>query len=118
MIFFTVSDSRHIQGAALVTGNAVYQNYDNKTNADNQKLCYCVKLERYRTTELPIDTTIKAAPDLFLPLRKTQYCQDMLPKTGESLMKAVWNSPLVTLYKSWTGEKVPPAPDALLTDLR
>jgi hypothetical protein len=33
-------------------------------------------------------------------------------------MKAVWNSPLVTLYESWTGETDPPAPENLLTDFR
>jgi hypothetical protein len=31
-------------------------------------------------------------------------------------MKAVWNSPLVTLYESWSGEKDPPAD--ILTDFR
>jgi Development and cell death domain len=33
-------------------------------------------------------------------------------------MKAVWNSPLVTLYESWSGEKDPPAPENILTDFR
>jgi hypothetical protein len=33
-------------------------------------------------------------------------------------MKAVWNSPLVTLYEPWSGEKEPPAPEDILTDFR
>jgi hypothetical protein len=33
-------------------------------------------------------------------------------------MKAVWNSPLVTLYEPLSGEKEPPAPEAILTDYR
>jgi hypothetical protein len=45
-------------------------------------------------------------------------------KTGESLMKALWNSPLVTLYESWVDHEEdpnalpPPAPEKLLEDFR
>lgn len=106
MFFFTVSDSDHIQGAALVTSMALYQKV---ADVGKDPFCYKIKLEWYRTTELPIATTVKAAPDLLLPTSNTQFCQDMSPKTGESVMKAVWNSPLVTLYESWTGEVDPPS---------
>ena len=119
MLFFTVSDSRHIQGAALMTSSAIYQRHADSaaTEADpSDPFCYRIKLEWYRTTELSIDTALEVAPDLLLPTRQTQYCQDMSPKTGESLMKAVWNSPLVTLYESWLGEEDPP--EGILTDFR
>ena len=113
LLFFTVSDSRHIQGAALLTSLA---QYDEAADVQRDAFCYRFSLEWYRTVELPIPTALSAAPDLLLP--QTQYCQDMTPKTGESLMKAVWNSPLVTLYESWVGDEEPPAPDAILTDFR
>ena len=115
MLFFTVSDSRHIQGAALMTSRAVYHE---AADFYDDAFCYRFKLEWYRTTELPIETALEAAPDLLLPTQQTQFCQDMSSKTGESLMKAIWNSPLVTLYESWLGDKDPPAPDAILTDFR
>ncbi|KAL7576038.1 hypothetical protein ACA910_000825 [Epithemia clementina (nom. ined.)] len=121
MLFFTVSDSRHIQGAALMTSMAVYQRYADVTDdsmTDEDPFCYRIKVEWYRTTELLVTTALEAAPDLLLPTRQTQYCQDMSSTTGESLMKAIWNAPLVTLYESWSGEEDPPAPDALLTDFR
>lgn len=100
MIFFTVSDSRHVQGAALMTSRVAYHE---AADFRDDSFCYRFKLEWYRTTELPIETALEAAPDLLLPTRQTQYCQDMSPRTGESLMKAIWNSPLVTLYESWLG---------------
>lgn len=109
MIFFTVSDSLHIQGAALMTSAASYIE-------DNSDFCYRLNVEWYRTCELSIKTALEAAPDLLLPTRTTQYCQDMSSKTGESLMKAVWNSPLVTLYESWSGEQDPPSD--ILADFR
>jgi cleavage and polyadenylation specificity factor subunit 4 len=126
MIFFTVCDSRHIQGAALMTSEAVAQgegilreDYASITPVESQ-FTYRFTLEWYRTTEFPIATALEAANDLFLPTSKTELCQDMSSKTGESLMKALWNSPLVTLYESWSEEddREPPAPEALLTDFR
>ena len=113
MIFFTVSDSRHIQGAALVTSTAMYQKI---MDTGKDPFCYRVGVEWYRTTELAVDTALEVAPDLLLPTQNTQFCQDMSPKTGEYLMKAIWNSPLVTLYESWTGEDDPP--ENILTDFR
>lgn len=126
MIFFTVSDSRHIQGAALMTSEAVDQgedilreDYASNTPAE-LRFTYRFSVEWYRTTEFPIATALEAAEDLFLPTSKTELCQDMSSKTGESLMKALWNSPLVTLYESWSqdDDREPPAPEALLTDFR
>ena len=110
MIFFTVSDSKHIQGAALMTSACKY--------AENTRseFCYRLGVEWYRTCELPINTAVDAAPDLLLPTRSTQYCQDMSPRTGEALMKTVWNSPLVTLHEPWSGEQDPPTD--ILTDFR
>lgn len=125
MLFFTVSDSRHIQGAAIVTSSATFR--PNLVLDDTpETFGYMLRVEWYRTTEFPIETALEAAPDLLLPTSSTQYCQDMSWKTGESLMKALWNSPLVTLYERWNDEdemddeepKGPPAPDALLTDFR
>lgn len=116
MLFFTVSDSRHIQGAALMNASAVY---DKHADTEADAFCYRIGVEWYRTTELPIDTALEVAPELVLPTTSTQFCQDMTSKTGESLMKAVWNSPLVTLYESWADDaKEPPAAEALLTDFR
>jgi len=120
MLFFTVSDSRHIQGAALMASIATYQRHadfsDEMTHED--PFCYRITIEWYRTTELLLDTALEAAPELLLPTRQTQYCLDMTPKTGESLMKAIWNSPLVSLFEAWAGEQDPPAPEALLSDFR
>ena len=117
MLFFTVSDSNHMQGAALMTSMATYQeSIDDPSQEDG--FCYRFKCEWYRMTEMPLSTALEAAPDLLLPTRTTQYCQDMTTKTGEAVMKAIWNSPLVTLYESSNGEKEPPADDAVLTDFR
>lgn len=124
MVFFTVSDSEHIQGASLVTSMASYQELMDDGHKKNGKgrgddpFCYRIKCEWYRTTELPVSTAVDAAPDLLLPTKQTQFCQDMTSKTGEALMKAVWNSPLVTLYESFTGDQEPPKGDAILTDFR
>lgn len=87
-------------------------------DVEKDAFCYRFKVEWYRTTELPMEVALEAAPDLLLPTPQTQYCQDMSSKTGESLMKTIWNSPLVTLYESWLGDKDPPVPDAILTDFR
>jgi cleavage and polyadenylation specificity factor subunit 4 len=121
MLFFTASDSRHIQGAALMTSIAEFQSggvVENENSAE--AFAYRLGVEWYRTTEFPIATALEAAPDLLLPTAQTQFCQDMSPATGEKLMKALWNSPLVTLYESWSAddEEDPPAPEALLTDFR
>jgi cleavage and polyadenylation specificity factor subunit 4 len=105
MLFFTVSDSRHIQGAALLLGAGHHQR---DADRGRDAFCYCFPIEWYRTTELLIDTALGVAPDLLLPTRTTQYCQNMTSRTGESLMKAIWNSPLVNLYESWSGESEPP----------
>eukprot|EP00560_Eucampia_antarctica_P006014 CAMPEP_0197824334 /NCGR_PEP_ID=MMETSP1437-20131217/1593_1 /TAXON_ID=49252 ORGANISM="Eucampia antarctica, Strain CCMP1452" /NCGR_SAMPLE_ID=MMETSP1437 /ASSEMBLY_ACC=CAM_ASM_001096 /LENGTH=627 /DNA_ID=CAMNT_0043423919 /DNA_START=71 /DNA_END=1954 /DNA_ORIENTATION=+ len=141
MVFFTVSDSKHIQGAALMTTMATYQdsndgnnntdaNTDGSNNGDGDDddnnhnddeegdFCYRFKCEWYRTTELAISTAVDASPDLLLPTKALGYCQDMTSSTGEGVMKAIWNSPLVTLYESFTGEVDPPKEDALLTDFR
>lgn len=118
MIFFMVSDSHHIQGAALMTSTATYQEGIGNHENDSEAFCYKLKVEWYRTTELPINIALAAAPDLLLPTQETSLCQDMSSKTGEALMKAVWNSPLVTLYESWSGDQEPPAPEELLTDFR
>jgi len=117
MVFFTVSGSGHIQGAALMTSKASYQEeVDYSKSRDS--FCYCVKMEWYRTCELPIHVAKKAAQDLKLPSRDTRFCQPMTSKIGESLMKALWNSPLVTLYESWAGETEPPGLDVILADFR
>lgn len=130
MLFFTVSDSRHIQGAALMTSEATHHvdalREDVLTHTPEEQFSYRFSLEWFRTTEIPIPMALEAAPDLFLPSSKTQLCQDMSSRTGESLMKAVWNSPLVTLYEAWSIDDdedgneplEPPAPENILTDFR
>ncbi|KAL7431611.1 hypothetical protein ACHAXH_003696 [Discostella pseudostelligera] len=136
MVFFTVGDSHHIQGAALVTSKATYiasadfqHSTTSKAAADDEGgFCYRFQCSWYRTCELPIATALEAAPHLLLPTSTTKYCQDMTSKTGEAVMKAVWNSPLCTLYESWTGEDYdegalssknpPPMGEAILTDFR
>jgi hypothetical protein len=131
MLFFTVSDSRHLQGAALMTSEASYEGGALREDiiADtppDQQFSYRFALEWYRTTEFPISTALEAAQDLFLPSNRTQLCQDMTSQTGESLMKALWNSPLVALYEAWSMEDdedgneplEPPAPENILTDFR
>lgn len=112
MIFFTVSDSRHIQGAILMKSEAK-RSID---AAQKDDFSHKFSLEWFRTTEFPITTALGVAPDLLLPTSSTQLCQDMSWKTGESLMKALWNSPLVTLHESWLEDSVPPTD--LLADFR
>lgn len=115
MLFFTVSDSRQIQGAALMKSMAV----ENGDENDKDAFICQFNVEWYRTTELPIRTALEVAPDLLLPTQNTQLCQDMSTKTGESLMKAIWNSPLVSLYESWNDESgEPPLAEAILSDFR
>lgn len=117
MIFFTVSDSAYIQGAALMISPAVRAaEMDNPTENDN--FCYRIHCEWYRTCELSTSVAIEAAPELILPSRKTQYVVELSSKTGEGVMKCVWNSPLVTLYESFDGELEPPKDDAILSDFR
>ena len=137
MVFFTVGDSEHIQGAALVTSQATYVDSADHKNRSKSKsaaadeegeFCYRFGCEWYRTCELPITTAVAAAPHLLLPTAATKYCEDMNPKTGEAVMKAVWNSPMCTLYESWSGgdyeeeamqnKDPPPVGDAILTDFR
>eukprot|EP00543_Licmophora_paradoxa_P015661 CAMPEP_0202473032 /NCGR_PEP_ID=MMETSP1360-20130828/89675_1 /ASSEMBLY_ACC=CAM_ASM_000848 /TAXON_ID=515479 /ORGANISM="Licmophora paradoxa, Strain CCMP2313" /LENGTH=299 /DNA_ID=CAMNT_0049099773 /DNA_START=12 /DNA_END=911 /DNA_ORIENTATION=- len=115
MIFFTVSDSRHIQGAAIVT--SIAKAVDTTAITRGSQFDYRIGVEWYRTCELAITTALEAAPDLLLPTRTTQFCQDMSAQTGESLMKAVWNSPLVSLYESWSSEAEDPPID-ILADFR
>ena len=114
MLFFTVSDSRHIQGAALVTEACQYLSKLDQPGKDS--FCYRVGVEWYRTTEFPISIALEVAPDLILPTASTQFCQDMSSSTGASLMKALWNSPLVTLYESWSDDAEPP--ENILADFR
>jgi len=137
MVFFTVGDSYHIQGAALVKSSASYvKSADHKYSSSKGEqasadkdgpFCYRFKCEWYRTCELPTSTALEAAADLLLPTSSTQYCQDMTSKTGEAVMKAIWNSPLCTLYESWNSAdyddeggkaKKPPVGDAILLDFR
>lgn len=117
MVFFHVSDSNHIQGAALMTSLASYQEAMD-VKGEKHSFCYRFKCEWYRTTELPVSTALEAAPNLLMPTVQTQLCEDMTCETGEAVMKALWNSPIVTLYESATGEKEPPKSDALLVDFR
>lgn len=117
MVFYHVSGSDHIQGAALMLSMATYQEtMDFKGEQDS--FCYRFKCEWYRTTELPVSTTLKAAPNLLLPTAQSQLCEDMTCQTGEAVMKALWNSPIVTLYESCTGEKEPPKDEEVLIDFR
>ena len=134
MIFFMVGDSEHIQGAAVVTTLAEYVKsadgaYEAKANADEEgAFCYRFKCKWYRTCELPISIALEAAPHLLLPTAATKYMEDMTSKTGEAVMKALWNSPMCTLYESWSGgdyeeeamstKDPPPVGDAILTDFR
>ncbi|EJK49944.1 hypothetical protein THAOC_31122 [Thalassiosira oceanica] len=132
MTFFTVGDSLHIQGAALVTskaemaGGATKRKRQPKSDAvsadKDGPFCYRFKCVWYRTCELPVSTALDAAPDLLLPTPATRYCQDMTSKSGEAVMKAVWNSPLCTLYESFSDEgdesRKPPAPENILKDFR
>ena len=132
MTFFTVGDSLHIQGAALVTskaemiGGATKRKRQPKSNAvsadKDGPFSYRFKCVWYRTCELPVSTALDAAPDLLLPTPATRYCQDMTSKTGEAVMKAVWNSPLCTLYESFSDDgdesRKPPTPENVLKDFR
>jgi len=108
MLFFMVSESQHIQGAAMVTSPAVRP--AKIRSAGPEDFAYRCEVEWVRTTELPIKTALDAAPGLILPTLNTQLCQDMSCQTGERVMKALWNSPLVALYESYTADSDSPLP--------
>jgi cleavage and polyadenylation specificity factor subunit 4 len=119
MIFFTVHESRHIQGAALVTSLATYEESMDRGGRENDPYCYSVGLEWYRTCELPVKIALEAAPGLDLPSDHSETCLNLHPRIGASLLRVIWNSPLVTLYEAWSDDAPePPAPDAILTDFR
>lgn len=108
MVFFTVSESSHIQGAAMITSMAKYfENVDYDTEMDG--FCYRFKCEWCRTSEMQIKPVLEFVPDLLLPTSSTTFCQAMTSKTGETVMKALWNSPLVSLYESFSSDEVPKA---------
>lgn len=105
MIFFTVSESNHIQGAALMISTAIYiEDYDYDPNIDG--FCYRIKCEWYRTTELFFETALETAPDLRLPTKYTELCLRITDKTGEALMRLLWDSPSVALYEPFDKDGV------------
>jgi cleavage and polyadenylation specificity factor subunit 4 len=134
MLFFIVSESEHVQGAAMVTSPAVRPSKIRSAAEDD--FAYRCDVDWVRTTELPLKTALDAAPDLIVPTESTQFCQNMTWRTGESVMKAIWNSPLVTLYEPHTtttpaagddgdavaasppSESASPSDDQLLIDFR
>jgi hypothetical protein len=69
MIFFTVGDSHHIQGAALVTSMATYvKSVDHKQASHSEAVadcdgpfCYRLQCVWYRTCELPVSTALDAS---------------------------------------------------------
>lgn len=117
MLFFTVANSDHIQGAVLLQSEAKPSTRNAKRSKDTKLFSYRIEADWYRTVELRITTAVEAAPDLLLPNRKSGVCQELTPSTGEAVMKAVWNSPITTLYESFTGLD-PPSDDAILSDFR
>jgi cleavage and polyadenylation specificity factor subunit 4 len=127
VIFFTVHESSHLQGAALVTSPATREDSmdgidgggSDQDGGGSEPYCYRVGLEWYRTCELPVRTALEAAPGLVVPDGRSRSCAALPPETGELLLKVVWNSPLVTLYEAWSDDAPePPAPEAILTDFR
>ena len=135
MLFFTVSGSRHIQGAALLTSEAGAVDRGGGSRGDGRRrggrsrdddrdsassYNFRILVEWYRTCELSVELAVQVAPDLLLPSTHTSCCEEIAsPSTGEALMKLLWNSPLVALYEAWSDDAPePPAPDALLTDFR
>ena len=98
LLFFTVCNSKFIRGAALVKSPAIVQ------TSLTTKFCCKLECEWYRMAELSTKTAIEAAPKLLLPTSSTQQCHDLDPSTGEQLIKALWNSPLTTLFESITGK--------------
>ena len=118
MFFFTVSDSNHIQGAALMTSLATLEQQDGEDATEEDQFCYKFQCEWYRTTELSVKTVLSAVTDLPLPSKASGYCQDVTTDAGDIILKALWNSPLVTLYESFSGNFEPPTDDMLLLDFR
>ena len=118
LLFFTVCGSKYIQGAALVKSRANLAESCRQSREDSEAFNCKLSCEWYRMAELPTITAIEAAPKLLLPTSTTQQCHDLDPATGESLIKALWNSPLATLYESVSGESEPPSLDDIMTDIR
>ena len=83
MFSFTVSNSCHIQGVALLTGPATFQPgiFNLGNNKDNDAFLYCITIKHYWTTKFSNAKALEAAFNLLLPTCMTQYCQDMSSKT-------------------------------------
>ena len=78
---------------------------------------YRVEVEWYRTTELPVPIALEVAPGLIMPTRSATW-SELTTEAGDKLLKALWNSPLVTLYESIDEDSVPVKPDAIVSDFR
>lgn len=92
VIFFTVSDSEHIQGVALV------EKCDGIKSNREPYQCLVV-LDWYRTMELPYSVAKAEANGLKFPSKATNGFLMMTPALGESVLYSAWNSPVCTLYE-------------------
>jgi cleavage and polyadenylation specificity factor subunit 4 len=107
MIFFTVHGSKHIQGAAMVVKPATYQEQAHQ-------------IQWYRTTELSVKIAYRITSNDFVVPNDETFCLAISQQDGNALMKAIWNSPLLSFYEAWDDyeEGDIPEPENILTDFR
>lgn len=113
MLYLTVGGSHHVQAAALMASEAAMVVEDDDVADDDDDefaddFTHRITLEYYRTMELPHATVLRAAPDVVLPDADVGPVVELSPADGEAVMKAAWNSPLVSLYESYDGTTEPP----------
>lgn len=129
MIFFAVNGSKHIQGAAMLTKPATYQerafniqesngNYDSSIPDD--PFCSRIGIEWYRTTELSVKTAYNITSSDFVIPNEQEYCIAISQQDGIAIMKAIWNSPLLSLYEAYDDydEGDIPEQENILSDFR
>ncbi|GMH87813.1 hypothetical protein TrST_g8525 [Triparma strigata] len=99
MVFLTVSHSKHIQGAALITNDGPLE------STGNINFPYCVDLEWLRTTELPFSVAQSYAPELEIPDKESGRTHfEMKPDTGGELLWCMWNSAPCSMWEPHTLE--------------
>lgn len=124
ILLFTVAGSEHIQGTAVMKSKAnkiSNRRRRSRAGSGEDSFNYQFEIEWYRTAELPIPTVMEAAPNITLPTKSTGFCQTIDSNSGDAILKALWNSPLITLYESSStadDAPEPPKDDAILTDFR
>ena len=93
MLFFTVPDSKHLQGAAVATAAS-----EKKTRPPPHECT--ISVSWLRSTELPFSVAVANTPTLQIPSRGTgQTYFSLDPSCGFATISSLWNSPPCTFYE-------------------